>query len=499
MTTYESVDRPADPKPRPSMRVWGAAAVVMVAAVAGCTSGGETGTPVASQPGAPTTSASVGPSVPTGSGIVAKPASTAFPMEARDIRLVRLDQQDIALQFELFNGTEEPVEPYDVGLGLIERNFKLVDLPRATAYDVQQASGFDGRVSDNQYDEIAPGSATTITAVFTAPPQETTKLWFMTNVLLPVEVPIEPAGSAALKGDPVLTGPRGAEPYVATLVCARKGPEGGVTETPVEIQLPSDVLFEFGKSDLTPAAQSALDEVDSQIDSTTGTITIEGHTDAIGDDASNQLLSEARAASVRAALQDKLGSGFTFNVVGFGESRPVAPNNNPDGSDNPDGRAQNRRVEIRTGDVTTTAPAELEPRPLTNDLAAKGAEAKVDSVTRIGGHLVTTVTLTNPTSTAIEVDPGGGLTDTSDRPIGITLADRTHQRRAEICHSGTELLEGFRLLTGPPSGDYAPTGTLPPGASVQLWGFYPAPPADVTTIDVEIGGLGKVETAPITG
>jgi len=261
-TPYDCVDRPAEPKPRPSIRVWGVAAAGIVAA-AGCTSGEKTGSPVAYQPEAPRTSdsASVRAGAPSGSGIVAKPASTAFSMEARDIRLVRLDQQDIALQFELFNGTQEPVEPYDVGLGLIERNFKLVDLPRATAYDVQQANGFDGRVSDKQYDEIAPGSAATITAVFTAPPPEATKLWFMTNVLLPVEVPIEPAGSPALEDDPVLTGPRGPEPYVATLVCTRKGPEGGATETPVEIKLPSDVLFQFAKSDLTPAAQSALDEV----------------------------------------------------------------------------------------------------------------------------------------------------------------------------------------------------------------------------------------------
>ncbi|HET6732800.1 OmpA family protein, partial [Mycobacterium sp.] len=386
-----------EPKCRPSMRAWGAAGAVIVAsAIAGCTSGGEAGSPVATRPGLPATSgpASANVGEPAGSGIVAKPASTAFPMEAQDIRLVRLGDQDIALQFELFNGTQQPVEPYDVGLGLIERNFKLVDLPRATAYDVQEADGFDGRVSDNQYDEIAPGSAATITAVFTAPPEETTSLWFMTNVLQPVEVPIEAAGSAALKDDPVLTGPRGPEPYVNTLICANTGPEGVGTETPVEIKLPSDVLFEFAKSDLTPAAQSALDAVDDQIEATTGTITIEGHTDAIGDDASNQLLSEARAASVRAALQDKLGSGFTYNAVGFGESRPVATNTKPDGSDDPDGRAQNRRVEIRTGDVTAAAPVQLEAREVPNDLAAKGAQAKVDSVKRIDGHLLTTVTLT---------------------------------------------------------------------------------------------------------
>jgi len=284
------------------------------------------------------------------------------------------------------------------------------------------------------------------------------------------------------------------------MVCASKGPERGVTENPVEIKLPGDMLFEFGKSDLTPAAQAALDEVDTQIEATKGTITIEGHTDAIGDDASNQRLSQARAASVQAALQNKLGNGFTFNGVGFGESRPVAPNSNPDGSDNPDGRAQNRRVEIRTGEVTAAVPAELEAWEATNDLAAKGAQATVDSVKRIGGHVLTTVTLTNPTSSEIEVDPASGLTDKGDRPIGITVADRATQRRAEVCNTGSERLAGFRSLAGPPSTVYAPTGSysLPPGASVQLWGFYAAPPADVTTVDVEIGGLGNVEPTPIT-
>jgi hypothetical protein len=108
------------------------------------------------------------------------------------------------------------------------------------------------------------------------------------------------------------------------------------------------------------------------------------------------------------------------------------------------------------------------------------------------------VTLTNPTSTAIEVAPGSGLTRSGHRPLGITVADRTNERRAQVCNSGSEHLEGFRDLAGPPSNSYAPTGLLPSGASVQLWAFYPAPPADVTSIDVEIGGLGKVVPATIT-
>lgn len=84
-------------------------------------------------------------------------------------------------------------------------------------------NGFDGRVSDNQYEKIAPGSDATITAVFTAPPADATKLWFMTDVLLPVEVPIQPAGAAALQEDSVLTGPRDDKAYVNTLMCTSEG------------------------------------------------------------------------------------------------------------------------------------------------------------------------------------------------------------------------------------------------------------------------------------
>ncbi len=482
------------------MPIKAAAALTAVVTIAGCTTGGHATMPAPSQQKEPTLSAPA-PSSSDGSGIVARPASTAFPLEGRDIRLVRVGEHDIALQFELFNQTTQTVEPYDLGMGLIERDFKLVDIPRATAYDVQKKTGFDGRVSDRQYEEIAPGAAATITAVFTAPRQDATKLWFMTDVLLPVEVPVQPAGSVALVDDPVLTGPRDDEPYVNTLMCTSEGAEAQDSDTPVEITLPSDVLFEFGKSELTPAAHAALDGVEDQIGSAEGTITIEGHTDAIGDDPSNQLLSEARAASVQAALQEKLGSGSTFTAIGFGESRPVAANSNPDGSDNPDGRAQNRRVEIHTGDMTASAPPQLEARPLTDDLAAQGATARVDSVKRVGGHLLTTVTLTNPTSTAIEVPQESGLTNPIDRPTGITVADRVRMMRSNVCTTGGELLEGFSILAGPPTGLFEPTVShlLMPGQSVQLWGFYAAPPADVTTVDVEIGGLGAVVPTPITG
>ena len=146
------------------------------------------------------------------------------------------------------------------------------------------------------------------------------------------------------------------------------------------IRLPGDVLFAFGSAELTPAAKQAIAAVDDEIGSGgTGTVTIEGHTDAIGSDADNQALSERRAAAVRAALEAELGSGYQYSSVGFGETTPVAPNTKPDGSDDPDGRALNRRVEIRTGSVEQVAgdpgTAAGHPRPGRRRAARRGGRS----------------------------------------------------------------------------------------------------------------------------
>ena len=123
-----------------------------------------------------------------------------------------------------------------------------------------------------------------------------------------------------------------------------------VRETPTEVRidLSADVLFEFDKADLLPAAEQTLARAAAVIrDRGQGVVRIEGHTDAKGDDAYNQRLSQRRADSVRRWLVEK-GSvgGVRFEVSGLGETRPVAPNEKADGSDDPDGRQKNRRVEI---------------------------------------------------------------------------------------------------------------------------------------------------------
>ena len=114
----------------------------------------------------------------------------------------------------------------------------------------------------------------------------------------------------------------------------------------VQVTLAADVLFEFDRADLSASAADRIREVAAQIVAkATGPTTIVGFTDAKGPAPYNTDLSLRRATAVQAALQP-LAPGVSFQVSGKGAADPVAPNTNPDGSDNPAGRALNRRVTI---------------------------------------------------------------------------------------------------------------------------------------------------------
>ena len=76
-------------------------------------------------------------------------------------------------------------------------------------------------------------------------------------------------------------------------------------------------------------------------------VLIEGYTDSKGSHSYNLKLSDRRAVSVKDWLVKKGGVGNKkITTKGLGEAGPVAPNENPDRSDNPEGRQKNRRVEI---------------------------------------------------------------------------------------------------------------------------------------------------------
>ena len=73
----------------------------------------------------------------------------------------------------------------------------------------------------------------------------------------------------------------------------------------------------------------------------------EGHCDSIGTIEDNQKLSERRAHAVYNYFIKKGISADRMKTIGYGETIPKASNTNPDGSDNPEGRAMNRRVELK--------------------------------------------------------------------------------------------------------------------------------------------------------
>jgi len=112
------------------------------------------------------------------------------------------------------------------------------------------------------------------------------------------------------------------------------------------ITLEDGVLFDFGKSDIRSDAAQTLKSLAGVLNNAkVPTAHIYGHTDSISDEAFNLQLSQERADAVSAELK-KDGVSAILDATGYGESKPVAPNENADGSDNPAGRALNRRVEI---------------------------------------------------------------------------------------------------------------------------------------------------------
>lgn len=116
----------------------------------------------------------------------------------------------------------------------------------------------------------------------------------------------------------------------------------------IELSLGSDVLFDFNSAAIQQAALPRLGQVAELIRQRgRGQVLVVGHTDAIGDEASNLALSRRRAQAVADWLQQHAAvDPARLRLAGIGEAQPVAPNTHPDGSDHPEGRARNRRVDI---------------------------------------------------------------------------------------------------------------------------------------------------------
>jgi OOP family OmpA-OmpF porin len=142
------------------------------------------------------------------------------------------------------------------------------------------------------------------------------------------------------------------------------------------------VNFEFNRAQLTPNAETILNGVAETLISSPGfTVELQGHTDSKGSDSYNMNLSQNRAKSVKTYLVNNGVASNRLTARGYGEEQPVASN------DNSDGRAQNRRVELKVLGDGNAAPVVYEPmteepmledEPMMDDMEAAPAPAAAE-------------------------------------------------------------------------------------------------------------------------
>jgi outer membrane protein OmpA-like peptidoglycan-associated protein len=120
----------------------------------------------------------------------------------------------------------------------------------------------------------------------------------------------------------------------------RKGDE-------INLKLPAGISFDFNSAAIRPEFRPSLDQVAQTLASYQSTfVDVMGHTDSIGSVAVNQRLSEQRAQSVADYLSFQGVNRARIATRGYGKTMPIASN------DTEEGRAQNRRVEIRLVPIT---------------------------------------------------------------------------------------------------------------------------------------------------
>ncbi|QFY11080.1 OmpA family protein [Nonomuraea phyllanthi] len=292
--------------------------------------------------------------------------------------------------------------------------------------------------------------------------------------------------------------------------------QNGTQET---IGLRTDVLFRFDKANLTDKAATVLDQVAQETreraDPDKPPIVIEGHTDGKGEPGYNQTLSVKRAEAVRAYLAGKLGDTYVYKATGKGESEPIAPNTKQDGSDDPEGRARNRRVEIsyqikqdRPGATTTTrpsadkvrgsvrepAPFRPDPGPVVGSLSWQRFNDRlrvdVHPFYRDGAYLVAVfdVVLESPQIFIPIPAPfmGGSQPFSSGSDYGtFTLVDPATKARYHPLKMYTEFVENFVLV-------------LDQGEVNRSYVYFPAPADSATSITLEADQLGTVPDIPIS-
>jgi OmpA-OmpF porin, OOP family len=334
---------------------------------------------------------------------------------------------------------------------------------------------------------------------------------------------VQPAAPAPFAQPPDSISTAGLTLPVLNLVTTAGNPSGSNSEsaTRAQISLHADVLFHFDKSNLTPRASAILQSVAQSIKSrAVGPVAVTGYTDSIGTDQVNIPLSQARAASVVAALKP-LTPGVSYNAAGKGPADPVAPNKKPDGSDNPAGRALNRRVTIV---YSVKAPAPPTPPPAAappqstgssgltttytvneNPTSSSTYQVTVDRFFRDGALAVLELTATCTGSSSQsrtgcdgEFDWGGSATvpPQTSRQTGAGSRDASGIYVTDPT-TGTEYIpvrdsKGYVMTAGT-------SPTMVKSYTYPLWLYFPAPPSGTSSVNVMLpGGVASIKGVSIS-
>jgi OmpA-OmpF porin, OOP family len=331
-------------------------------------------------------------------------------------------------------------------------------------------------------------------------------------------VAAQPAPFAASLGS---TDTTGLTLPIESLASTVGNPNGSDSESATQdaITLRSDVLFHFDKSNLTPAAHAILTQLAPQIKArAVGPVKVTGYTDSIGTDAVNLPLSQARAHSVVAALLAAT-PGVTYQASGLGSADPVAPNTKPDGSDNPAGRALNRRVTIV---FAVKAPSRPAPPPgAAAAPAPPSAQSRTISFSINDGsgtshYLATVDGLYRENDLVVlkmNVECASASANSCDGEIELEGSNTVPPVPMDAKNENYDTISAF-YLRDPASGtEYIPlhdTDGRPltagvdvymgVGQSYPVWAYFPAPAASTTALTVVApGGTASVAGVPISG